>query len=184
MGTADFYSEPFLRHLLTNSHSFPHSEDGAQTTNGLTLAFGFPKNKAPIVGRQAQIESKKASHHLLSTCMGNNINESLIVNGHFLLPTPEALQSGFGVIFFYLARRLLGKSPANFSVNFHSEMFSASLLWGFRPPPKIDGIPLQFHIFEPKSVSRRFLHTGEINISCFSNRALVKAIKFEASRCL
>ena len=34
---------------------------------------------------------------------------------------PDDMQSGFGVNFLFLARRTLGKVPANFSANFDGE---------------------------------------------------------------
>ena len=71
---------------------------------------------------------------------------------------PEVLQSGFSVNFF-LARRIFGKLPANFSAHFDGN-FSAKFDGKFFPQffpknsrpkftPRIVGIPLQFHFLEP-----------------------------------
>ena len=85
---------------------------------------------------------------------------------------PEALQSGFGVKFFFWGLVNLGKLPANVSANFSSDFlsahFSALFLQGFKAPPqkknhitpKIVGI-LQIQILEPIFLSRRSSAYGE-----------------------
>ena len=82
--------------------------------------------------------------------------------------------------FFILVWRILGKLSAKFSANFHSEIFAQIFqtvvspgfqATGWHPKQsrpkftlKLVGIPLQFHIFGPKNVSRRLSADGEANV--------------------
>ena len=83
--------------------------------------------------------------------------------------------------FFILVWRILGKLSAKFSANFHSEIFAQIFqtvvspgfqATGWHPKQsrpkftlKLVGIPLQFHIFGPKNVSRRLSADGRPMLS-------------------
>ena len=86
------------------------------------------------------------------------LNPPNTVSGFIIFIDPEFLQSGFGLNFFFLAWRILGKLPVNFSVNCDVEFF----LQIFRPCFSGVSAPQKF---TRKILSQTCRHSSPISLS-------------------